>query len=159
MNNKQILIESNSEEQLVEALQSFANMYCSQEFSQSIELAKGNSNLYVVTLPGVDEEHFRFAVNYLRYPENETEFKSVRGYDHQKKLMYYIPLDDTEYDNCYTVSEDGEGYKHSFTGASEKISGGASYIPYSNIGSKLVPICTVAGVKPVKKGLFSWLFG
>ena len=73
------IIEDADEESVVSALQAFAVIYNEQEFSQRILIFRAKKSVYRIEFPGIDEQHFLYAVNYLRYPENEAKFDSVLG--------------------------------------------------------------------------------
>ena len=158
-NNKFIVIECKSRDELVGALQGYANLYCHKEFTQGIDLLHEKGDRYFIELSALDDEHFLYAVNYLRYPENRAKFDTVLGYDIKKEAMYYIPEDDTEYDNCFVTYRNGESVKHTFDGSSQKLSGNIEYTEQKIETGTLKAICTIVADKPEKKGIFSWLFG
>jgi len=85
-------------------------------------------NEFAVTFPyDIDFVHYCFFVNYLKYP-NDIFYKAdikawttTRPGDDwmtkeivNKKVMLFVPDDDTEYDNVYLTTEDNIGYKMGF---------------------------------------------
>ena len=155
-----IVIESSHKEDVISSLQAFANIYHQQEFARRIPVYCVEEGSYYLALTGIDLEHFLYAVNYLTYPETKVEFRAVYGYQQPKGPMYFVPKNDTEYDNCYEVTPGGEVFKHVFDGSRNPENVAVTYVePAFDISSKLL-IEEVSAVAPLKKkGLLSWLLG
>lgn len=164
MNQTYIVLKHSDPVAILTTLQDFANLYSTQEFAAGIELYKGQSDSYVIVPHGIDEEHFMYAVNYLRYPESKATFSVVLGYNDNTNRMYFVPTSDNEYDNCYSVDRSGEKLKHIFDGSSVRSEVSQEYIESYIEFDSLNKIETIVGVKKVpkkisKKGFFSWFFG
>lgn len=158
MNNKYILLGLDSKEGVFGALQDFANLYNAQDFTNGIEVYSVADSEYLLQFKNIDDEHFRYAVNYLRYPESKANFSSVLGYCEEKSEMYYVPDTDDEYDCCYTVDSSGVCKKHSFSGESSIVESGQQYIEPNFDRMHQKQLATIVGVVPAKKGFFAWLF-
>lgn len=157
--NKYIIIESHDQSLVTGAVKAFADLYHGQEFSKSIKLYCLNSGSYIVAFDTIDHEHFLYAVNYLYYPETKAKFSSVLGYSTGNKEMFFIPANDREYDNCFSVNRDGVVTKHTFDGSKLlcdiDITYKESQINLDSVSLVETIECTAP---PKKKGFFSWLF-
>ena len=159
MKNKIVEITHTSREEVLAAVQDFSNTYSSQGFSKSVKVFAVGDGKYIIEFENMDSEHFKYAVNYLRYPETKPTFHSVFGYDPNSKIMYFVPESDEEYDNCYSIDSKGKSLKHSFNGVSSEVESDQQYIKLDVELSGLEVISTMTGEAPVKKGFLSWLFG
>lgn len=155
-----ILIDHNNETEVIAALQAFANLYGDQSFTKNIECYYFEPDaLYVVELLNIEKDFFLYAVNYLRYPETRAKFTSVLGYEKDVDVMYFVPKEDDEYDNCYTVDSSGNCTKHQFDGAELSVENDERYLPFKIDIETLKHVVSIEGIKPKKKGFMSWLFG
>ena len=159
MKNKYIEIIHSNRDEVLSAVQGFANLYSSNEFSKTLNVFGLGSEKYVVELVNIDAEYIKYAVNYFRYPENKAAFRFVLGHDPIGKMNYYVPESDEEYDNCYSIDSSGESIKHSFCGTSSRTETSQQYIGPDIVLRNSDLICTISGVRHEKKGLFTWLFG
>jgi hypothetical protein len=127
-----ILIKGGSHSDVKKALQQWIDLY-SESISESLrfELYKnGKGNHVIKADPKLDNERFYYLVNYINYPEGIKYNIDIEGFtkgeDNSnlsgKKLLIYIPKNDSEYDNVYAVTEDNEHFKIDFGGKVKSIS-------------------------------------
>jgi len=158
MNKKFIVLKYEEQEGVLKTVQDFANLYIDQDFTHSIEIYTDSEANFIIVFPKIDDTHFMYVVNYLRYPESKEKFASVLGYDESKMNMYFIPAEDDEYDNCYVLNRNGNCTKYSFDGSTTDVQTSQQYIKTNIIFSKLNLVKTIVGIRPKKKGILSWLF-
>lgn len=124
-----ILVTDMTKEGLFKAIDDFINIYTQDGVSYTKPSIRAISQGFLLTFDGdIDYMAFCFWVNYLVYSdknvkhnEHVTGWLKVKGaedeilktFDHQT-LMCYIPSSDTEYDNVYFTTSDGQCFKQEF---------------------------------------------
>ena len=134
-NDKIMLIQNVSLEDLKKAIQQFCNIYNQENFKALPSLAIISENKFIVTFPyDIEFETYCYFVNYLYYPNDITYKPIIKAWTTtktkdiwmkddivNKKVMLYIPSDDKDYDNVYLTTSDNIEYKMGFAlGASSK---------------------------------------
>lgn len=127
-NDKIVLIENVSLEDLKKAIQQFCNNYNQEDYRALPLLTIVSENKFVVTFPyDIDFVTYCFFVNYMYYP-NDISYKptikawtTTKATDQwikddiaNKKVMLYIPADDKDFDNVYLTTSNNVGYKMGF---------------------------------------------
>lgn len=134
MNDKLVLIENISGNEVDEILNVFCETYRHEVNPILPRLYQINDKQFVVTFPyDLGFEIFCFFVNYVCYPKGFDKNFSVVGWTTtkrgdkwiteqimNKKVMLYIPPEDDEYDNVYMTTEDNIGYKLGFASNEEQ---------------------------------------
>jgi len=127
-NDKIILVENVSLDDLKKAIQQFCNSYNQDNFKALPSLSIVSGNRFIVTFPyDIDFDIYCYFVNYLYYPEDiackpvikawtttKTSDKWMKDDIVNKKVMLYIPDDDKDYDNVYLTTSDNIEYKMGF---------------------------------------------
>jgi len=133
-NDKIILVENISHENIKKALTMYCNAYNKNDYVAQPRLYTINANEFVVVFPyDVDFQTFCFAVNFLKYPTGITPTPTVRAWTTtragdewitekslNKKVMLFLAVDDKEYDNVFLTTQDNIGYKLGFAMGQEK---------------------------------------
>ncbi|MES2278581.1 MAG: hypothetical protein V4592_21305 [Bacteroidota bacterium] len=133
-NDKLILVENISHDNIKKALTMFCNAYNKQDYAAQPRLYTLDSNKFAVVFPyDVDFQTFCFAVNFLKYPVGITPAPMVIAWatakqgdewitekSVNKKVMLYLAADDKEYDNVFLTTQDNIGYKLGFAMGQEK---------------------------------------
>lgn len=128
MNDKLIIVEDTSDEEIKTILEDFCNMYNDNEYKSILQLTKVSNNKFVITFPyDMDFETYCYLLNYICYPMDiKKQFyaigwatvnpldKSSNPKIANQKLMVYESQNDTEYDNVYLTTSDNIGYKIDF---------------------------------------------
>ena len=128
-NDKLVIIKGAEIGRVKQAVQQFCDLNNLQEgprvVAQITEVAEGDS---AVTFPyNIDFGKFCFFVNYMYYPNNVVYTADVRGWATTKvddmwvgdsyagkKVMLYIPANNTDYDSVFLTTEENTGYKIGF---------------------------------------------
>lgn len=120
--DRYIFIEGPDQDDLIKALQQFANNYSDSGVTDGLELYKTKlkNNEYVVNVSEkMDIERFKYLVNYLNYPEDikyqidmrgywtVTEADKIRNGHIGQRIMFYVSPHDTEYDNVFGIFNGG----------------------------------------------------
>jgi len=127
-NDKIMLIENISLEDLKKAIQQFCNSYNQENFKALPSLSIISEKKFIVTFPyDIEFETYCYFVNYLYYPNDITYKPIIKAWTTtktndiwmkddivNKKVMLYIPSDDKEYDNVYLTTSDNIEYKMGF---------------------------------------------
>lgn len=128
-NDKVIIIKNVNHEDISKAIKSFCNEYNSESYTAMLRLIPLGVNNYAVTFPyDIDFATFCFAVNYLEYPIDITNWKAdvkawattksndewITEKSANKKVMLYMSAFDKEYDNVFLTTQDNIGYKLGF---------------------------------------------
>lgn len=133
-NDKIVLIENISNEEIDNILNGFCNIYNKEEFQALPRTYKISNGSYAVTFPfDVNFEIFCYFINYVYYPIgfektfNATGWTTTKRHDKwitdqsaNKNVMIFIPTTDTEHDNVYITTSDNVGYKLGFAVGEEK---------------------------------------
>ena len=134
-----ILIKGGSHSDVKKALQQWIDLY-SDSISESLrfELYKnGKGNHVIKADPRLDNERFYYLVNYIKYPEGIKYNIDIEGftkgedniYLSGKKLLIYIPENDSEYDNVFAVTKENEHFKIDFGGGVKSVSSTKAFAP------------------------------
>ena len=127
-NDKIVLVRGVSSDLIKQAVRQFCNLYNSQELSAIVYVSDFPNGDVVITFPyDIDFGRFCFFVNYMYYPAKMSYKADISGWATTKpndmwvndtvagkKVMLYIPPDNTEYDSLYLTTEDNIGYKIAF---------------------------------------------
>ena len=133
-NDKLILINNVSIDDLKKVLTAFCNIYNKKDYATLPRVVTLSSTSFAVIFPyGTDFATFCFAVNYLKYPVDLKWQSKVyawvttkQGDDWitdksiNKKVMLFLADDDKEYDNVFMTTQDNIGYKLGFAMGEEK---------------------------------------
>ncbi len=133
-NDKLIIINDIINSEVDKILTSFCNAYNQESFAALLRLYKLSERQFAITFPyDIEFEIFCFLVNYAHYPIGFDKSFEVTGWtttksgeiwitekSENKKVMLFIPDDDTEYDNVYLTTDDNIGYKLGFATENEK---------------------------------------
>lgn len=133
-NDKLVLVTDISETDIEAILKGFCNMYNEEKFQALPRLFKISEKEFAITFPhDIDFEIFCYFINYMCYPSGFDRSFKVTGWtttnkkdtwiseqSANKKVMLYIPADDTEHDNVFMTTEDNIGYKLGFAMGEEK---------------------------------------
>ena len=109
-------------------------MYNKESCQAQPRLVKLSEREFAIIFPyDIDFEIFCYFINYIEYPmelkwsADVTAWASAKSGDTwitekiiNKKLMFFIPEDDTEHDNVYITTHDNIGYKFGFAMGEEK---------------------------------------
>jgi hypothetical protein len=127
-NDKIVIVEGASENDIRKILQDFCNLYNKEAFQAVPRLTALTDKKYAVTFPyDMKFEIFCFFVNYVNYPMGfDRRFKTV-GWattktsdmwitekSADKHVMLYVSDFDDEYDNVFLTTSDHIGYKLGF---------------------------------------------
>lgn len=133
-NDKIIVVNNATHDDIRKALIGLCNSYNQETFSTLPRLWQLSPNSFAVTFPyNIDFAGFCFAVNFLEYPVDIKWNAKVRGWatmkpgddwvtekSVNKHVMLFVAADDKEYDNVFMTTEDGIGYKLGFAAGEEK---------------------------------------
>jgi len=133
-NDKLVISNNITFEEIDKILTGFCNNYNSKSYQALPRLYKLNERQFAITFPfDIEFTIFCFFVNYVRYPMGFKKSFEVTGWtttksgqnwitekSANKRVMLFIPFDDTEYDNVYLTTEDNIGYKLGFAVGHEK---------------------------------------
>ena len=127
-NDKLVIVSQANYADLKKVLTGFCKSYNKEENQALPKMTKLSESEFAITFPqDIDFEIFCYFINYIKYPMEVkwrpdvvawtttkkgdiwTTEKSVN-----KKVMLFIPKDDTEYDNVYLTTVDNIGYKLGF---------------------------------------------
>lgn len=133
-NDKIVLIENISLNDLKSAIQKFCNNYNQEDFRALPLLTILSENKFVVTFPyDTDFATYCYFVNYIYYPNDIFYKPTIKAWTStkqnddwmtneivNKKVMLFIPADDKDYDNVYLTTSENIGYKMGFAMGEEK---------------------------------------
>jgi hypothetical protein len=128
-NDKLVIVNSANYDDLKKALTEFCNMYNKDKFQAIPRLTKLTENEFAITFPhDIDFEIYCYFINYILYPmdiywkPNVVAWTTTQSSDTwitektaNKKVMLFIPEDDTEHDVVFMTTEDNIGYKLGFS--------------------------------------------
>lgn len=146
-NDKLVSIKNIYYSEVKKAVQQFCKKYNEDTNDHGepliAKLVKISPTETVILFPyNTDFDMFSFLVNYLYYPENifyKGEIKAWMTVDKEdasasviadKKIMMYIPSEDSEYDNVYLVTQENIYYKNDFSKSNIKSLDNSFYLPY-----------------------------
>ena len=127
-NDKLVISNNLSNDEIDKILTGFCNIYNQESYQALPRLHKLNERQFAVTFPyDVEFVMFCFFVNYVHYPVGFNKSFEVTAWtttkngqtwitekSANKRVMLFIPHDDTEYDNVYLTTDDNIGYKLGF---------------------------------------------
>ncbi|WP_316805537.1 hypothetical protein [Pedobacter nototheniae] len=133
-NDKLVLVENISNLEVDSILKGFCNVYNKETFQAQPRLYKLKENEFAITFPfDIDFEIYCYFINYVHYPMGFNRSFYVKGWTTtqsgqnwvadkvtNKKVMLFIPSDDTEHDNVFLTTSDNIGYKLGFAMGEEK---------------------------------------
>ena len=133
-NDKLVIANNLSNVEIEKILTYFCNSYNNESYQALPRLYKLNERQFAVTFPyDIEFSMFCVFVNYVHYPMDFDKSIDVTAWtttkngqtwitekSANKRVMLFIPYDDTEYDNVYLTTEDNIGYKLGFALGHEK---------------------------------------
>ena len=133
-NAKLVIVDNISKTESDSILTGFCNMYNKESFQAQPRLYKLSERQFAITFPfDIEFEIYCYFINYVRYPMgfdksfNVTAWETTKQADGwiteksaNKKVMLFIPEDDTQHDNVFLTTEDNIGYKLGFAVGEEK---------------------------------------
>jgi len=133
-NDKIVIIEDVSENDINKILQEFCNSYNKETYQAIPRLTKLSDKKFAVTFPyDIKFEIFCFFINYVNYPMGfDRHFKTIGWTTTKstdiwiteksvnKNVMLFVSDNDTEYDNVFLTTSDNIGYKLGFAMGEEK---------------------------------------
>ena len=133
-NDKIVIIEDVSENDINKILQEFCNSYNKETYQAIPRLTKLSDKKFAVTFPyDINFEIFCFFINYVNYPMGfDRHFKTIGWTTTKstdiwiteksvnKNVMLFVSDNDTEYDNVFLTTSDNIGYKLGFAMGEEK---------------------------------------
>jgi hypothetical protein len=128
-NDKLVIIKNVSYDELQKVVSAFCKMY--EEDGQTIvpQIDELSGREFAITFPyDIGFAIFCALVNYLHYPidvewnpavsawmtAKRSDLK-IKNNTEDKKVMVYVPDNDTEYDTVFLTTEDNAGYKLKFS--------------------------------------------
>ena len=133
-NDKIVIIEDVSENDINKILQEFCNSYNKETYQAIPRLTKLSDKKFAVTFPyDINFEIFCFFINYVNCPMGfDRHFKTIGWTTTKstdiwiteksvnKNVMLFVSDNDTEYDNVFLTTSDNIGYKLGFAMGEEK---------------------------------------
>lgn len=127
-NDKLVLVEGVSENDIEKILQEFCSSYNKKAFQALPRLTKLSDNQFAVTFPyDINFEIYCYFINYVNYPTGFNQQLKTVGWattkpsdswiaekNVNKNVMLYISDFDEEYDNVFLTTSDNIGYKLGF---------------------------------------------
>jgi hypothetical protein len=127
-NNKLVVVKGVTHSDLKKVLTGFCNLYNQETIQAQPRLTKLTEQEFIITFPyDINFEIYCYLINYLVYPMDVDWTPDVRGWTTttsgdpwitgrtvNKKVMLFIPTDDSEHDNVYLTTSDNIGYKLGF---------------------------------------------
>lgn len=143
-NDKLVLINGVSHEDLKSAVTSFGKMYNEDSYIVLPRVYKLSGQEFAVTFPyDVDFEIFCYFVNYMEHPIDIKWTANVTGWmtiaangiwvtDQiaRKQIMVFIPEEEAEHDNVHFTTSENVGYRQNFAGGTKPMNAPTRpYIP------------------------------
>ncbi|MGC4038225.1 MAG: hypothetical protein QM764_19840 [Chitinophagaceae bacterium] len=133
-NDKLVVAKGIYLEDIRSVLAGFCNLYNKEKYQALPRMTQISEKEFAFTFPyDIDFEIYCYFINYLYYPMEVKWTVDVTGWttgiasDKRipekavgKKMMLFIPANDTEGDNVYMTTEDNIGYKLGFAWGHEK---------------------------------------
>ena len=133
-NDKLVIVDNISKTEIDSILTGFCNMYNKESFQAQPRLYKLSERQFAITFPyDIEFEIYCYFVNYVHYPMGFDKSFDVTAWETtgqangwitektaNKKIMLFIPEDDSEHDNVYLTTDDNIGYKLGFAMGEEK---------------------------------------
>ncbi len=132
-NDKLAIVTGVSNAELHAVLNGLCNMYNKETFRVLPRLFILGEKEFAITFPfDIDFEMLCYFINYVHYPMDFERSVNITGWTTtktddfrigerlaNKKVMLFVPLDDTEYDNVYMTTAENTGYKIGFADSKE----------------------------------------
>jgi hypothetical protein len=133
-NDKLVIVEDASENDIKKIIQEFCNSYNKETYQAVPRLAKLSDRKFAITFPyDINFEIYCYFINYVNYPMGfDRHFKTI-GWattkptdtwitekSANKNVMLFVSDFDTEYDNVFLTTSDNIGYKLGFAMGDEK---------------------------------------
>jgi len=133
-NDKLVIVDDISENDIQKILQEFCNSYNKETYQAIPRLTRLSDKKFAVTFPyDINFEIYCYFINYVNYPMGfDRHFKTIgwtttRPTDTwtteksvNKNVMLFVSDFDTEYDNVFLTTSDNIGYKLGFAMGEEK---------------------------------------
>ena len=133
-NDKLVIVEDASENDIKKILQEFCNSYNKETYQVIPRLAKLSDKKFAITFPyDINFEIYCYFINYVNYPMGfDRHFKTIGWASTKptdtwiteksanKNVMLFVSDFDTEYDNIFLTTSDNIGYKLGFAMGEEK---------------------------------------
>jgi len=133
-NDKIVIVENITKKEIDSVLTGFCNMYNKESFQVQPRLYQLNERQFAITFPfDIEFEIYCYFVNYIHYPMGFDKSFEVTAWETtkqangwitekiaNKKVMLFIPEDDSEHDNVFLTTDDNIGYKLGFAMGEEK---------------------------------------
>lgn len=133
-NDKLVLVDHVSDEEIDSILNGFCNMYNNEKFQVLPRTYKITDSTYAIIFPyDIDFIIYCYFINYVNYPMGFDKSFEVTGWATTRKsdswvteqsinknVMLFIPTNDTEHDNVYITTSDNIGHKLGFALGEEK---------------------------------------
>lgn len=133
-NDKLVIVENASENDIKKIIQEFCNSYNKETYQAIPRLTKLSDRKFALTFPyDINFEIYCYFINYVNYPMGfDRHFKTI-GWattkpidtwitekSANKNVMLFVSDFDTEYDNVFLTTSDNIGYKLGFAMGEEK---------------------------------------
>lgn len=133
-NDKLVIVDNISKTEIDSILTGFCNIYNKESFQAQPRLYKLSERQFAITFPyDIEFEMYCYFVNYIHYPMGFDKSFDVTAWETtgqangwitektaNKKIMLFIPEDDSEHDNVFLTTDDNIGYKLGFAMGKEK---------------------------------------
>lgn len=127
-NDKLVIVDEASENDIQKILQDFCNLYNTEKYQAIPRLTKLSGRKFAITFPyDINFEIYCYFINYLNYPMGfDRHFKTtgwtttkpsdtwITEQSANKHVMLFVSDLDAEYDNVFLTTSDNIGYKLSF---------------------------------------------
>lgn len=133
-NDKLVKVDNISKTEIDSVLTGYCNMYNKESFQAQPRLYKLSERQFAIAFPyDIEFEIYCYFLNYLNYPMGfDKSFDStawettgqangwITDKSANKKVMLFIPEDDSEHDNVFLTTDNNIGYKIDFAMGEEK---------------------------------------
>ena len=133
-NDKLVIVDNINSIEIDRIMKGFCNMYNKENYQALPSVYKLSERQFAITFPfDIEFEIYCYFINYVHYPMGFDKSFDVSGWtttksgqswiterSANKKVMIYIPTDDTEGDNVYLTTIDNIGYKLGFAMGEKK---------------------------------------
>lgn len=133
-NDKLVIVENVSENDIKKILQEFCNLYNKEMYQAIPSLIKLSDRKFAITFPyDINFDIYCYFINYVNYPMGfDKHFKTIGWATTKptdtwiteksvnKNVMLFVSDFDTEYDNVFLTTSDNIGYKLGFALGEEK---------------------------------------
>ncbi len=133
-NDKFVLVEDASENDIKKILQEFCNSYNKETYQAIPRLTKLSDRKFAITFPyDINFEIYCYFINYVNYPMGFDRYFKTIGWTKtkptdtwiteksaNKNVMLFVSDFDTEHDNVFLTTSDNIGYKLGFAMGEEK---------------------------------------